>query len=102
MHGKGKLVTFTYTYEGDFDHGKFKGNGRMEFVDKETYTGSFDDNKKHGAGLLEYPNGNRYEGEFKNGKKEGLGQMDWEDHLYKGQWEKDEIQGFGTYVWIEK
>lgn len=48
-------------YKGNFDKGKFSGEG--ELVTKTfRYIGGWLDNKKHGQGLYIFQNGAKYEG----------------------------------------
>ena len=39
-------------YEGDFEHGKFQGAGKMTYRDGDIYEGEFKNGKMHGAGNI--------------------------------------------------
>jgi len=111
-------------YEGDFQHGKFNGNGRFihangdcyegEFVDNMaegfgkfesydgslTYEGMFEKNLPHGKGEKVSNGKERYVGDFTYGKKEGEGVQHQEGvYTYKGTFKNDTYHGEGEYVY---
>lgn len=52
---------------------------------------------QNGFGKYNYENGT-YEGFFKNGKKHGMGNYQWNDNsIYMGNWENDQMSGYGFY-----
>lgn len=73
-HGTGKLKLKNGDfYEGEFENGCFRGEGRMYSADGCEYLGTWKDNCRHGKGKETWPNGNSFTGEFQNDKKHGYG-----------------------------
>ena len=98
--GQGKLTRPDgYEYEGGWRKGKQHGKGKEKFADglMESYEGEYFDGVRHGKGLLKWLNGDSYEGEFANGKREGNGKMtvmrDGRTFIYEGDWERDKQHG---------
>ena len=56
-------------YDGEIDsgNGKFDGNGKMMFANKEEYTGEWKDGKMHGNGKIVFHDGSYFQGVFDNG-----------------------------------
>ena len=75
-------------YEGEYENGKFEGNGKYIYENGEYYIGQQLDGKKHGKGIIFYKNGNiKYDGDFALDKFEGNGKYIYEDdEYYIGQW----------------
>ena len=71
-HGQGELVFDKKNYyKGDFNQGKYHGNGEYNSFDAK-YIGSWKDNLRDGVGEEVYPKV-KYIGEFKDGMKHGDG-----------------------------
>lgn len=84
-------------YEGEWEGGKFHGDGVMRYPSGAVYTGEFREGKRCGQGVLRYKGGNVYDGEFEDNHKHGRGTMTTtRGHVYKGDWVKNEICGSGT------
>jgi len=59
-------------YEGDFNNGKFEGNGKYNYKDGSYFIGIYKNGLRNGKGMKYYRNGNiMYEGEYIDGKLEG-------------------------------
>jgi hypothetical protein len=71
-------------YDGEIDsgNGKFDGNGKMMFANKEEYTGEWKDGKMHGNGKMMFANKEEYTGEWKDGKMHGNGKIVFHDGSY--------------------
>jgi len=66
--------------------------------DGTSFSGSWVDDKQHGRGKEQWEKG-YYEGDFVMGKKQGEGVMQMDDgSLYRGQFEKDQFEGYGQYI----
>lgn len=112
-------------YEGDFQRGKFNGEGRFihangdmyvgEFVDNMAegygkfmshdgnlhYEGFFEKNLPHGKGIKVTNGKERYEGDFTNGKKDDVkGKQNQEGvYQYEGGFKNDTYNGEGNYLY---
>eukprot|EP00808_Paulinella_micropora_P029647 g2620.t1 len=73
-------------YEGEFEHGKRKGQGILTWPCGKRYQGTFSNGLQHGRGSLSWPTGHRYEGAF---------QEDWRDVQGKYSWPNGD-QCYGT------
>jgi hypothetical protein len=77
QHGRGKQTwTDGRIYEGQFDQGKFSGDGRMRWSTQKgdlVYEGQYRDDLKHGFGKFVWADGRTYEGEWCCGKRHGRG-----------------------------
>ena len=72
MIGKLKKEGGAEEYEGEFLMGKFNGRGKL--VNYEgTYEGDFSQGRKHGFGFQLYSNGSEYLGNWRFGKYDGKG-----------------------------
>ena len=60
-------------YIGEFQGGKYSGEGILTYDDGAIYEGSFLKGKSNGYGTLKFNNGDSYVGEFKGGKYSGKG-----------------------------
>jgi hypothetical protein len=121
-HGTGKLIAKSgHQYEGEFQYGKFDGQGMMKSQGGDVYKGGFKQNKFHGYGILNktnqyifhgeylngekqkglciFNNGNVYMGEFKNNKCHGDGEMKFQNgNKYKGGFKNGEMNGQGVLI----
>ena len=124
FEGYGEYRSPLYNYFGYFSCGKKNGKGKLEdFVRKLEYNGDFKENMKDGFGEEKYQDGSIYKGEFKKNMKNGKGNLilgggngfgycgmfrddkicgkgkfKWnENKEYIGDWEDDEINGYGIF-----
>jgi hypothetical protein len=124
-HGPGRMVYEDdgRTYDGDWRHGRWHGNGRATFANGDTYKGeyrfdqrhgkgmycwsdgrvfdgAFSEDKRHGKGKFKWPDGATYEGDFVQGQREGHGQYSFSDGgYYVGSWIDGRYEGFGECHW---
>ena len=91
--GKGKLVTYKFIYEGDFNNDKIEGNGKIKFLKSGIeYEGTFLNDNIEGSGKFKWINEDIYEGEVKNGKMHGTGIYKYRNgKIYKGTFEDGQI-----------
>ena len=100
-NGKGKLedLNMKSIYEGEFKNDFKDGYGIEKFIDGTIYKGNYLFGKREGNGILIMKKEKKeliYEGEFKNGKIWGKGKLKLDkDKEYIGDWENNEISGFG-------
>lgn len=86
-HGKGKLITSEFTYEGDFYEDAFHGKGKMEFSDGSVYEGDFLNGSITGTGKMKFSDGSVYEGEWRDGRMNGRGSfITVLNESWEGQW----------------
>lgn len=109
QHGKGKQKwTDGRVYEGQFDEGRFSGEGRMVWSTPKgllVYEGQYRDDLKHGMGKFVWADGRTYEGEWCCGKRHGRGRYVnarseqkvgyWLDDKFD-RWEADNANMNGT------
>ena len=85
-HGRGKLVTGDYTYEGDFERDEMHGSGVFTFASGVRYDGQWSHNAYEGRGTYVWADGTSYEGEWARGKMHGDGTYtDKDGHRWTGQ-----------------
>ena len=48
------------SYDGDYNKGRFEGQGKYKFSTETVYDGSLDNGMFHGEGTLYFPNGSKY------------------------------------------
>ena len=101
-NGKGKLEDFVkkLEYIGDFKDNMKDGVGEEKYQDGSIYIGQFKKNMKNGKGnlILGGGNGLGYCGMFRNDKIWGKGKFKWnENKEYIGDWEDDELSGYGIF-----
>ena len=70
-------TTNGFMYVGEFEQGRYLGQGSAFYPDGLMYVGQWKDGKYHGQGIITYPGGKRVSGLFENGdlvekKKEGM------------------------------
>jgi len=125
MHGKGTLLLLAGTtwgsanwkwYNGNFQHGKYHGEGIFTWPDGAIYEGQWKQSRPHGYGSYEsalggkyigdwrygtqygtgtclYANGIMYTGEFKNNLRHGVGTCQWPNgSCYSGLWDNNEMR----------
>lgn len=100
FHGKGKLATLKFDYEGNFIEGKKEGYGLITYKNKDTYAGVFKADQYHGQGTLNYfEKKESFKGEFENNAfKKGLYTFST-GSTYDGQWKDGLYFGKGTFMW---
>ena len=100
-HGKGRLMTPLYVYEGDWVNGLKHGKGVARYKDGTEYNGEWQNDVKHGAGeiiervlygiFLE-----RYKGSFADDMKDGSGRQELKSgKVYYGEFRRGLFQGEG-------
>ena len=87
-------------YEGKYINGLLQGKGILKNNKGVSYIGDFKDSKRHGKGILD-THKVHYEGDFRDDKLCGKGRIIFkiEGHVYEGQFDNNEINGFGTFKW---
>jgi len=107
-HGFGILTNNDgCTYTGNWCKGVGNGVGRYSTKNSFKYEGYFYKDKQHSYGI-EIENGysleaieevlNKYEGEYYHGVKAGIGIIENKDYIYCGDFEKNNINGFGEIL----
>jgi len=109
QHGRGEQKWADgRVYEGQFEMGKFSGEGRMVWSTQKgflVYEGQYRDDLKHGVGKFVWADGRTYEGEWCLGKRHGRGRYInarfeqkvgyWLDDKFD-RWEADNANMNGT------
>ena len=96
LHGRGKLTTAEYVYNGDFVLGNFEGQGVYTQNSGDSYTGGFKANLYHGDGSISYANGSSYTGEFQAGNYHGDGEFKQGEMFYRGTFVDGVLTGQGA------
>ena len=88
-HGRGKLTTKEYTYDGGWIEGVADGCGDLQ-VDKYIYEGMFFDGDKCGRGTELMADGTKFSGDFAEGFRLGFGKLfdSKGDLIREGQFEE--------------
>ncbi len=96
IDGKGSLIIpFMGRYRGDFEDGKFNGEGVLYFLTGERYEGEFKDGEAEGKGTLFFKNGDKYEGYFhKSGFVKKAGWLFSENKKKKVIWDGKKFVDF--------
>ena len=86
------------THRGYWQQGKQQGLGSQE-SHLFQYAGAFRDSLPHGIGTIDTPY-THYAGEIHNGNMHGSGSLliMHKQYLYQGQWQKNELNGWGEMV----
>ncbi len=86
-------------YRGEFNNGKFHGEGILKWSNGDEYTGGFRNGMMHGTGTLIWENGEKYTGEFRNGMMHGTGKLFLSGgDVYQGEFNKGDMSGKGRYT----
>ena len=103
FHGEGSyLQPSGNKYTGAFKNGKYDGKGTFFFSRGGNYTGDFKNNNFNGEGTYTYSHGGMYKGQWLDDKRHGEGINTYSDgDVYKGQWLHDKRHGRGTYKGTE-
>lgn len=99
--GKAEFVSKN-TYHGEFQEGCMHGTGVYTFeADNTTYTGDFFLNKLTGKGVINYKNEKaEYKGELLNGQRHGSGTMTAKNGaIYTGNWKNGKRHGVGSAIY---
>ena len=89
-NGVGALKSPSGQYVGDFQDGKFHGQGVMTWPDGTKYVGGFRNSERHGEGRQTYQGGALYSGQWKNNKRHGYGVFDYGNgNIAKGAFQDD-------------
>lgn len=103
ISGSGIVEDDTFTYRGEFLHGKLHGYGNWQSKSKgTTYQGFFKQDKFHGFGIISNSTGTFY-GEFFNGARHGYGVDDdaISGNKYIGMWQDGKRQGAGILITMD-
>jgi len=99
--GKAEFVSKN-TYHGEFQEGCMHGTGVYTFeTDNTVYTGDFFLNKLTGKGVINYKNEKaEYKGELLNGQRHGSGTMQaGNGAIYTGNWKNGKRHGVGSAIY---
>ncbi|EJK57259.1 hypothetical protein THAOC_22720 [Thalassiosira oceanica] len=121
--GKRSHILFGSVYEGDWENGRYHGEGSLtlKWPSYGVYKGQFEFGHPHGRGKATDKRGNfydgdwfegeahgdctfklgwlRYKGEMQKGKINGKGTMKSGRGRYTGAWKDNTMHGVGTYKW---
>lgn len=99
-HGKGRMISRIYDYDGEFVEDQKHGYGIWKHkLTGDVYEGEFVRDVKHGKGHLYFGNGNTYFGYFSDNKFNGQGKYEWNDgSMYFGQWKEGMKSGHGILM----
>ena len=79
-------------YEGQFQNGRFSGEGAVYYGTEIIYSGQFQNGLRHGRGV-ETSGSSRYEGEFRGNVREGHGKLEIGGNILEGEWIDGRPQG---------
>jgi hypothetical protein len=85
-------------YNGLWENGKRQGQGNMKYGDGGIYNGLWENGKRQGQGNMKYGDGGIYNGLWENGKRQGQGIIEDSGNSYSGEWDADNMQGYGTLI----
>ena len=96
--GKGKWLTNTIFYEGEFYNNQMNGNGKIKFFKSGIeYIGTFKNDQIDGHGIFKWINGDKYKGEVKNGKMHGKGTYKYKNgKIINGIFNEGQIEEINT------
>ncbi|MCC5945373.1 MAG: hypothetical protein JJT94_10580 [Bernardetiaceae bacterium] len=96
QNGYGEYICEAGRYLGDFQNGKFHGEGQMFYKSGGIYKGSFQQGERHGEGVYIWSDQSRYKGQWAKNKRNGRGTMLYRNKgRYEGEWEDNQRQGRG-------
>lgn len=101
-HGHGKRSSQTGEYEGQWEFDTQHGRGTQKWTDGRVFEGQFDQGKFEGEGRMEWRTQKGllvYEGQYKDDLKHGFGKFVWTDgRTYEGEWCCGKRHGRGRYI----
>jgi len=103
-HGNGReQYVNRNTFEGSFKNGMYS-NGTLIIGDSIRYTGEFNNNLFEGLGLyINNSNDYEYEGEWKSGEKDGIGKERFGDKLrIEGAWLNNKYEGLMRFIFSDQ
>jgi len=90
-------------FQGDWNQGKWCGQGRHLYPNGDKYQGAFLDDLPHGVGTFKYSDGNRtFHGRYVLGERVEGRMVYGDGSIYKGQWYKNKRHGRGTYLFSDE
>ncbi|MDC1011602.1 hypothetical protein OAQ60_02710 [Methylophilaceae bacterium] len=100
-HGYGiELFMDGEIYEGEFRDDKRHGYGIFRYTNLDIYEGGWENDVYHGQGIFRYSNESCfYEGRWVDGKRCGYGHEKRIDANYKGEFEANEMHGYGILTY---
>jgi len=102
-NGKGKFISDSETYEGDWEEDQKNGEGTLIFKDGSKYVGQFRNNQFNGKGKIESNDGFYYCGDFLNNQMDGKGYLRGSNgHIYNGDFKNGLFHGEGEFKWIDQ
>ena len=103
MKGKGKFISTTGEYNGNFKNGIKMGEATFISQNGDKYIGEYVDNKKNGKGEMFFINGDYYNGEYKNDLRNGKAEYNWkEGSKYIEDFIDDKNEGTRKYIFSNK
>ena len=93
-------------YEGEFQKGRFHGQGQYTYAEGDKYVGMWKEGVEHGLGTFYLLADNQYKGdihvgEYKNGKRNGQGSYTSANgNKYVGEYKDNKRNGQGTYYFL--
>jgi len=101
-HGQGIWQSRSGQYEGQWQQDMQHGTGHQTWNDGRVYDGQFDAGKFSGQGRMVWHTQKGlliYEGQYKDDLKHGMGKFVWADgRTYDGAWLSGKRHGRGTYI----
>lgn len=102
-NGKGKFISDSETYEGNWEDDQKNGEGTLIYKDGSKYKGNFKNNQFNGQGKIESNDGFYYSGEFLNNQMDGKGFLKGSNgHIYNGDFKNGLFHGEGEFKWINQ
>lgn len=109
MHGSGTLLLVSSMdygstnwkwYNGNFQNGKYHGDGIFNWPDGSIYEGQWKQSRPHGYGSYESKAGGKYIGEWRYGTQYGTGTCLYSNGImYTGEFKNNLRHGVGTCQW---
>ncbi|KAK8882787.1 hypothetical protein M9Y10_045428 [Tritrichomonas musculus] len=91
-----------YLYTGEWEAGKFAGQGTKYELNGDVYTGEFSKGKKCGQGQMYYANKDEYQGEWANDMRNGKGTLTKKNgDKFVGIYKDDKRNGEGVLHILE-
>ena len=100
-HGFGVLTTARSIKRGDFRNDEFCGWGREARKHRAVTEAKFMSGLANGKGMYRNAKGNIYNGDFLDGKRHGYGELDTNKFHYEGQFYNDYLSGKGKITFFQ-